>query len=183
MKKIDHPFCNKIHYQAFAELVICLIPLMMIFVGIWVVAFTGRERIILLNDIRGENEGKYANNLVNGDHFPAILTWTTGGDEVPFTPDDECVTGGEPNMSPFADPLLVGNLNRYQGILTHNIIDRLQGPFFVMAADVKEGRQSTNIFKKYNDNSVEELARKFFYRGNPPQLEEFYFTPIIGRGI
>ncbi len=80
--------------QAIAEFVISLIAILFVFLGVLAIAVLSMENVTCL--VTARSEADVASSLgtsIGGASPEAILEWDYGADGIPFTADDEAVTG------------------------------------------------------------------------------------------
>ncbi len=80
--------------QAVAEFVISLIAILFVFLGVLAISVLSMENVTCLVDARSEADVASAlGSSIGGASPEQILEWDYGADEIPFTADDEPVSG------------------------------------------------------------------------------------------
>lgn len=172
------------HYQAFAELVVMLIPILMIFLGIWFVMLVGEQKVRLFLESRMETEtlAQYSATVKGTPH---ILGWDYGPDEIPFTADDRKIEGGNDESALFQGTLNAEKLN-VREIAPHiktNMQNLIVNPVFAMGAELINVEKSERMFPVEEDKRFHFVSvfRALFGNNIDQDVKENAYIPAVSR--
>lgn len=133
--------------QAIAEMTVCMIAIMAVFLGFVVIADLSLYSLRNYLDARetADNEAAWADDQVM--YGESIQTWSAGDDGLRYTYDDQVDGGTFENPGLFQGEITTGKNNigvdiDYQEDLPLSFYGSTMGEFFLDAASLVEGRYS-----------------------------------------
>ncbi len=143
--------------QAMAEMVVILIPMLIIFMGLWYVSAVGKDRIQLYVNARGEAE-LFASNTAGTPFTDAIQDWDRGRDGLMFTADDNPIYGVDYFYS-FGPQMTQGSINPndIDQYLEFNVSQNIASPVFAVGADLVQYKGSKQTFSTQGNDRAQLL--------------------------
>lgn len=153
--------------QAIAEMAVCMIAIMAVFLGVVFAFAIGSTNIHNLINCRAEAD-RYAYSQVyessEGTEGMQIKTWNEGNDERMFTNDDEAVPGADYDPELFIGQLQTGDVDLVNGLdaeqTPNNFAADLSGvgAVFLESANLTVGSE---ISDPYDEMQLEDLRGAF----------------------
>ena len=179
--------CRRESGQAIAEFVVSLIAILFVFLGVLAIAVLSMENVTCLVEARSEADVASSLGSTLGGASPVqILEWDYGADEIPFTADDEPVSGmGSENFARNFDTGedLVEDSGVFRLTLTQlaegGYVDGSAGETTFLAAANLNGytHTETDPLSKRGLPDLEKLLRSF--TGNAAfTLEDSVYMPV-----
>lgn len=174
--------------QAFTELVVALIGILIVFSGFLMISGLSIEGIENLIQARGRADDNAQGGILSSANAQYIRSWDYGPNDIPFTYSDK------PIASSMADgAIFVSNLNDNTGLFmlgalstnttyvpAHNNFasDLAAGNIFISAAQLTGGRSTEgDPLGKRNLGELKNLINKFFIGGDIT-LTDTVYMPI-----
>lgn len=175
---------HRCRYQAFSELIVMMIPIMMIFLGLWFMVSVGSDKVRLFLDSRGETEEKsqFAAEVIGRSH---ITGWDYGTDKIPFTADDEVIDGNDDSTAIFQETLNTENLpvSTVAPYLKTNMQTLIVGPVFAMGAELIEVEKTKLMLENEGNDRAHlvDVFRQLFGSNIDQQIKESALIPATSR--
>ena len=170
--------------QAFAELTVSLIAILAAFIGFLLVAALCSDRVTMLISAREEADRKSSSG-VSSQGGESIRYWDYGADEIPFTTDDQAVSGSAGDGALFIRQLadntghvaLTNPPSSSDSTLRSDFALLQDANMFVNAADLATGdTYSDDPLRDHNIGSLESTVR-WLFGVNSIHIEEQVYMP------
>lgn len=172
--------------QAMAELLIILIPILIMFMGMWYVSGVGRDRVELYLETRGKAEVRAS--MTGSSPFAKSLTeWNYGSDGIMFSADDcpmyatsDCYGAFIPEVN--GSQLPVSSISSR---MSHNFVDNLASPIFAVGADLvpETGSKLPMSYQGDDRSKLIETFNVLFGGDAGAEISEDVFIPAMQKGF